>query len=279
MHAGLVERVRLESDLRTAVAEEQFVVHFQPMISMSTGEITGVEALVRWQHPERGLVSPLDFIPLAESTGLIVPLGLFVLRHACARTVAWEKTLAGAPRLRVSVNVSPRQLLTGTFADDVRDVLAETGLPADRLTLEMTENVLIDNRDETLATLNALRGMGVKLAIDDFGTGYSSLSYLHRFPVDVLKIDRSFVERLTSGGDDAGLVGAILRLGQTMHLETVAEGIERPQQMLFLRRQGCTTGQGFHFSPPVCEDDLRQLLLEQTDEPTPLTSASLTTPA
>ena len=262
LHEGLVERVRLEADLRKALDAEQFVVHYQPMMSMRTGQITGVEALLRWQHPERGIVPPTEFIPMAESTGLIRPLGLWVLREACLQTMRWHDTMPDMAPLKVSVNVSARQLHQEDLADHVEEMLLETGLPAERLTLEMTESVLIDNREETLATLSRLRDLGVRLAIDDFGTGYSSLSYLHQFPVDVLKIDRSFVERLSNGGD-AALVSTILRLGQTMKLETVAEGIESPQEMLMLRRQGCTTGQGFHFSPPVAAGDIEDLLVEQ----------------
>jgi diguanylate cyclase (GGDEF)-like protein/PAS domain S-box-containing protein len=261
MHAGLVERVRLESDLRTAVDEHQFVVHYQPMISMRTGQITGAEALVRWQHPERGLVPPIEFIPIAEASGLIRDIGLFVLREACTQTMSWQATYEIPEPLKVSVNVSPRQLLHDDFQEQVRGVLAETGLKPAQLTLEMTEGVLIDNADDTLRSLTLLHDLGVRLAIDDFGTGYSSLSYLHRFPVDVLKIDRSFVERLSTGGDSA-LVNTILRLGHTLGLETVAEGIERPQEMLILRRQGCTTGQGFHFSPPVEADAFAGMLHE-----------------
>jgi len=262
LHEGLVERVRLEADLRKALDGDQLVVHYQPMISMRTGQVTGVEALLRWEHPERGTIPPTEFIPMAESTGLIRPIGLWVLREACLQTVRWQRAVPEMTPLKVSVNVSARQLHQEDLADRVEQVLAETGLPADRLTLEMTESVLIDNRDETLETLSRLRDMGVRLAIDDFGTGYSSLSYLHQFRVDVLKIDRSFVERLSNGGD-AALVSTILRLGQTMRLETVAEGIENPQEMLMLRRQGCTTGQGFHFSPPVAAAEIEELLVEQ----------------
>jgi diguanylate cyclase (GGDEF)-like protein/PAS domain S-box-containing protein len=262
MHAGLVERVRLESDLRRAVENQELVLHYQPMISMRSGEITGVEALVRWQHPQRGLLAPGEFIPVAESTGLIRPIGAWVLGEACRQTVRWHHESPSSVPLRVSVNVSPRQLHHGDLPDLVRDVLAETGLSPELLTLEMTESVLIENREEGLADLTTLHDTGVRLAIDDFGTGYSSLSYLHRFPVDVLKIDRSFVERLSNGGDTA-LVSTILRLGRSLHIETVAEGIERPQEMLMLRRQGCTTGQGFHFSPPVPAADLRAMLSER----------------
>jgi EAL domain-containing protein (putative c-di-GMP-specific phosphodiesterase class I) len=220
-----------------------------------------VEALVRWQHPERGLVPPNDFIPLAEATGLIRPLGLWVLRESCRQAVAWEAAGHSRRGLKLSVNVSARQLQQDDLVEQVVGVLQETGLPAQQLTLEMTESVLLDKGEETLATLTALRALGIRLAIDDFGTGYSSLSYLHSFPVDILKIDRSFVERLSTGGDTA-LISTILRLGKTMKLETVAEGIEHPQELLLLRRQGCTTGQGYHFSPPVSATRLEELLAE-----------------
>ncbi len=262
MHAGLVERVRLETDLRGAAERGELLVHYQPMISMRTGQITGVEALVRWMHPERGLIGPSDFIPLAESTGLIGVIGLWVLREACEKTVGWTASMSDSDAFRVSVNVSPRQLLSPDLPGAVAQILSDTGLAPSRLTLEMTENVLVDNQDATLATLHALKALGVRLAIDDFGTGYSSLSYLHLFPVDVLKIDQSFIKRLADG-DDSGLVGAILRLGQTMRLETVAEGIEHAQEMLFLRRQGCTTGQGFHFSPAVPAPEVERMLRDQ----------------
>jgi EAL domain-containing protein (putative c-di-GMP-specific phosphodiesterase class I) len=234
---------------------------------MRTGEITGVEALVRWQHPERGLVPPNDFIPLAESTGLIKPIGLWVLRQSCEQAMNWHHGQGTPTPLKLSVNVSARQLAQPDLAEQVAAILRETGMPAERLTLEMTESVLIDNHEETLLTLTALRGLGVKIAIDDFGTGYSSLSYLHRFPVDTLKIDRSFVQRMADGGDTA-LISTILKLGQNMQLETVAEGIERPQELLVLRRQGCTTGQGFHFSPPVPADRIVEML-EEAGAPVP----------
>jgi diguanylate cyclase (GGDEF)-like protein len=273
MHAGLVERVQLETDLRNALDGEQLVLHYQPMVSMRTGRITGVEALVRWQHPERGLIAPDEFIPLAESTSLIRPIGLWVLREACLQATRWRQASPHSP-LKISVNLSARQIQQEDLPAQVEQILLDTGLPANHLTLEMTESVLIENSEHTLDTLTALRAIGVRLAIDDFGTGYSSLSYLHRFPVDVLKIDRSFVERLSIGGDTA-LVSTILRLGHSMHLETVAEGIEHSQEMLTLRRQGCTTGQGYHFSPPVTAQDLDVLLDEQNrvalwpDEQTP----------
>jgi len=263
MHAGLVERVRLEADLRSALETGGLAVHYQPLINMRSGTVSGVEALCRWQHPELGNVPPTEFIPLAESTGLIHVLGEWVLREACRQTVWWRQEYPELADLKVSVNVSARQLHHGDLATVVTQVLDATGLPADCLTLEMTESVLLDDAGSTLTSLRAIRAMGVRLAIDDFGTGYSSLSYLHRFPVDVLKIDRSFIERL-SHANDAALVSTIVRLGHTMNLETVAEGIERPDEMLMLRRQGCTTGQGYYFAPALPPDDLHPLLMART---------------
>ena len=263
MHAGLVERVRLEADLRAALEKNQLEVHYQPLINMRSGRVTGVEALARWQHPTLGAIPPSEFIPLAESTGLIRVLGEWVLRRACEQTVEWQRGHVELCDLRVSVNVSARQLYDGDMTKTVATVLEETGLAAKSLTLEMTESVLLDDSGATLSTLRAIQNMGVRLAIDDFGTGYSSLSYLHRFPVDVLKIDRSFIERMSEGGD-ASLVSTIVRLGHTMNLETVAEGIERPDEMLMLRRQGCTTGQGFHFSAALPADEIEPLLMERT---------------
>ena len=262
MHEGLVERVRLETDLRVALETEGLAVDYQPLIDLRTGKVTGVEALCRWPHAELGLISPDEFIPLAESSGLIRVLGEWVLRRSCQQVVQWRRQTPELSELKVSVNVSARQLHDGDLARTVTTVLEETGLPAQCLTLEMTESVLMNDSGETLSTLRAIRAMGVRLAIDDFGTGYSSLSYLHRFPVDVLKIDRSFIERLTHAGD-AALVSTIVRLGHAMDLETVAEGIERPDEMLMLRRQGCTTGQGFYFSRPLPADELHAHLIER----------------
>jgi predicted signal transduction protein with EAL and GGDEF domain len=261
MHAGLVERVRLEAELRAALENDGLEVYYQPLINMRTGAVSGVEALARWQHPDLGTIEPTDFIPLAEATGLIRMLGEWILRKACWQSAQWQRESDELSTLKLSVNVSARQLYDGDMTHTVREVLDETGLPPQCLTLEMTESVLLDDSGETLSTLRAIRAMGVRLAIDDFGTGYSSLSYLHRFPVDVLKIDRSFIERLSHGGD-ASLVSTIVRLGHTMNLETVAEGIERVEEMLMLRRQGCTTGQGFHFSPPLPAEELYPLLAD-----------------
>ncbi len=262
MHASLVERVQMETDLRSALDNDELIVHYQPLVDLKDGHIHGSEALVRWIHPQKGLVGPDRFIPLAESTGLIQRLGLWVLRESCEQTVRWQQSSPVLQDLKISVNLSARQLPDPGLFGYVRDILAETGLRPSCLTLEMTESVLMDDSEEIHANLVALREIGVRLAIDDFGTGYSSLSYLHRLPVDILKIDRSFIERLRSSGDVA-LISTIIRLGQTMQLETIAEGIEHAEEMLMLRRQGCDTGQGFHFSPPVAAAQLSDLLDEQ----------------
>ncbi|PWJ53711.1 PAS domain S-box-containing protein/diguanylate cyclase (GGDEF) domain-containing protein [Quadrisphaera granulorum] len=255
MHEQLLERVRLETDLRRAVEQHQFRVVYQPLVDMGTGGVNGVEALVRWHHPERGVISPVTFIPLAESTGLIGAIGEYVLREACRQVAAWRSEVPGAENMRVSVNLSAPQLDDPDLVGLVTRTLEETGLPATSLVLEVTEGVLVDQHEAALTTLNALRGLGIRLAIDDFGTGYSSLSYLHRLPVDILKIDKSFVDRLSDNGD-LSLVDAILSMATTLGLATVAEGIEHEHQRSALAAQGCDIGQGYHFSPPVEAADM-----------------------
>ena len=241
-------------DLRQALAREQLYLVYQPIVDLRTGRLSGAEALLRWQHPTRGLVSPADFIPVAESSGMIVPIGEWVLRQACRDAQRWG-AIPGGERLSVSVNLSGRQFQTSELPTAVPHALLDAGLAADRLTLEMTESVMIDRSDETLALLHELRGLGVRLAIDDFGTGYSSLSYLHRFPVDIVKIDRSFVEQLTGEQDETSLVGSIIRIGQGLGVTTVAEGIENDAQLEALQRIGCDHGQGFHFARPMSTPD------------------------
>jgi diguanylate cyclase (GGDEF)-like protein len=250
MHSGLVERLQLEADLRRALDAGELELHYQPTIELSTGELVGFEALARWSHPTRGLVPPAEFIPLAESTGLIRQLGQWVLREACRQAVAWRAGYPGRP-LMMSVNVSGRQFDQSDLPTIVAMALAESGLPAERLCLEMTESVLMIDTEENLALLTRLKALGVRLAIDDFGTGYSSLSYLHRFPVDTLKIDRSFVERLGQASDEAALARTIVQLGQSLGMVTVAEGIEQYGQFLALNRMTCELGQGFYFSRPL----------------------------
>ncbi|BCJ55137.1 hypothetical protein Asp14428_66120 [Actinoplanes sp. NBRC 14428] len=261
MLAGLVERLELEADLRLALTRGELKVHYQPTIDMADSSVVGFEALVRWQHPVRGLISPMDFIPLAEATGLIVPLGRYVLTEACRQAMEWARE-SGRPPVKMAVNVSVRQFDRTDLAAVVREVLTGTGMPADRLCLEMTESVLMTDTEENLAQLVRLKALGVTLAIDDFGTGYSSLAYLRRFPVDTLKIDRSFVERLGGQSDDAALAGTIVQLGQSLGMTTVAEGIEEYGQLAALRAMGCEFAQGFYFSRPVPAGEAGRLLLE-----------------
>ncbi|MEU7904528.1 bifunctional diguanylate cyclase/phosphodiesterase [Actinoplanes sp. NPDC049118] len=264
MLAGLVERLELEADLRLALDRNELRVHYQPTIDMVDSRVVGFEALVRWQHPTRGMISPLDFIPIAEATGLIVPLGRWVLTEACRQAVEWAKRDNQRP-IKMAVNVSVRQFDRSDLPTVVREVLTETGMPADQLCLEMTESVLMTDTEENLAQLVRLKALGVTLAIDDFGTGYSSLAYLRRFPVDMLKIDRSFIERLGEQTDDTALASTIVQLGQSLGMTTVAEGIEEYGQLAALRDMGCTFAQGFYFSRPVPAGEAGRLLPQGAD--------------
>jgi diguanylate cyclase (GGDEF)-like protein len=249
MEHSISEHVRLESDLRRALELDQLEVYYQPQSSFATGQIVAMEALVRWHHPSRGMVSPAEFIPLAEETGIINPLGDWVLRTACAQLKAWHGE--GLPPLRVAVNLSVRQLLQKDFSRSVEAVLADTGLAPHLLELEITESTLMENAQDTLTALHRLRSLGVRLSIDDFGTGYSSLSYLKRFPVDIIKIDRSFVRDVPQDADDAAIVTAIIALAHSLRLEVVAEGVETAAQLHFLQARHCDLLQGYHLSPPV----------------------------
>ena len=259
---ALLARLELTADLHRAVQHGDLALHYQPTVDLVSGRITGVEALLRWHHPVRGPVSPAEFVPLAEETGLIGQLGLWVLRTACTQVRAWQLAAPDRP-LHLNVNLSGRQLEQAGVVEDVATVLAETGLDAGSLTLELTESVLLDRSDEVLGRLHALRALGLSLAIDDFGTGYSSLSYLQRLPVDVLKIDKSFVDALTEAGDSGtgdALAATIVRLAQTLGLRSVAEGIEQPGQADALRLLGCEVGQGYLFARPLAPAALQALL-------------------
>ena len=264
MHAGLVERLQIAGELRQAIDRDELILHYQPIVSLGSGELVGLEALVRWQHPARGLIPPGDFIGLAEDTGLIDRIGRWVLFEGCRQVSEWQRKHPALPPLRVSINISGRQLQHTDLFADIKEALVQSGLPAEQLVLEMTESVMMEYTEENLALFRRLRELGVGLAIDDFGTGYSSLSHLHRFPVDILKIDRSFVERLNGSTRDAELVYTILRLGQGLRMLTVAEGIEDHEQMLALHRLNCDFGQGFHFSRPIPPEEFERLL-EQAD--------------
>jgi diguanylate cyclase (GGDEF)-like protein/PAS domain S-box-containing protein len=258
MHAAALARLALKGDLERALERGEFALLYQPIIHLMSSQVTGVEALLRWHHPRRGVVGPTEFIPVAEETGLIIPLGRWVLDEACRQAVAWD--LESQTPLRMSVNVSGRQIHHPGFADEVARTLASTGFDPARLTLELTESVLMQDVEVTAATLAELKALGVRLAIDDFGTGYSSLSYLRRFPIDELKIDRSFVATVSIGPDQSALVRSILKLGDTLHLETVAEGIEEADQLAELRGLGANLGQGFFFAKPLTSEAISALL-------------------
>ncbi len=264
MHAAAVTRMELKADLEHAIANDEFEMHYQPIVDLRSGHVSGVEALVRWRHAERGLVLPTEFIPIAEETGLIVPLGRWVVHAACQQLADW--TAAGRlsspllKRLSVWVNVSARQLQETDFVETVADALRSSGIQPDRVTLEITESALMADVEHCAATLHRLRALGVRLAIDDFGTGYSSLSYLERLPVEVLKIDRSFIAAIGHGRDVPVLVRSIVKLGQTLHMEVLAEGIETAEQLARLRAIDCRLGQGFYFSAALPADGMIELL-------------------
>ena len=267
MHVSAIERIELESDLRHAIDKGDLVLHYQPIVMLETGMITGVEALVRWQHPRRGLLPPIQFIGLAEETGMILPLGAWVLREACKQAQRWRERRGPDDPLAVTVNVSGRQIQSPQFIADVRAALTESRLVPHALILELTESVLTAHTETVQTTLHALKAVGVRLAIDDFGTGYSSLSYLQRFPIDILKIAKPFVDDVAvhgTGASGAGsrraLAQAVISLGTTLSVRTIAEGIELPQQLERLRELGCDLGQGFHFSRPVPATELEQRL-------------------
>ena len=258
MNAAANKRLHLENELWRALAEDQLTLHYQPQVDLFSGKVVGVEALIRWNHPERGMIPPVDFIPVAEECGLILPIGHWVLVTACRQAKEWLD--AGHEAGEMAVNISAHQFRQPEFAESVRQVLADTGLPGERLELEITESAVMSSADTAIQTLHQLKAMGVKLAIDDFGTGYSSLSYLRRFPVDRLKIDRSFVTDIDSDLDAASLVTAIITLGRSLGLNLVAEGVETSAQADFLRDQSCERVQGFHFYRPGCAADALKVL-------------------
>jgi EAL domain-containing protein (putative c-di-GMP-specific phosphodiesterase class I) len=259
MQAVFQAGLQMEADLRRAVVRQEFQLRYQPIVNLRTREITGLEALVRWHHPERGVIPPLDFIPLAEETGMIVPIGEWVLREAARQAARWNIRRDGKP-LSVSVNLSAVQLDQGNLPEVVARVLADTGLAAERLVIELTESLLVDHRESTLRQLEETKALGVRLAIDDFGTGYSSLAYLRRFPVDIIKIDKSFVDDVGDVPAAAALTLGIIQLGHALHLSTIAEGIEDLGQLNELTDGNCELGQGYYFAEPLSEQDMDDLL-------------------
>jgi len=261
MNAAAFERLTLENGLRRALERGEFLLYYQPQIEIQSGAIAGAEALLRWRHPELGLVPPDRFIPLAEETGLILPIGEWVLRTACAQALAWRR--AGLPPVRVAVNLSARQFRDETLAESIAQALRLAELDPQGLGLEITESVIMQNASGTVNTLQELKRMGLSISVDDFGTGYSSLSYLKRFPIDVLKIDRSFVRDLATNPDDAAIASAIIAMAKSLKLDTVAEGVETEEQLAILRQYGCRLVQGFLFSKALPAEEFEVLLREQ----------------
>ena len=257
MNQKALARLRTEADLRLALKREEFVLHYQPQVDLETGRIIGMEALVRWQHPERGLLGPLEFISLAEETGLIVPIGYWVLRTACLQNRQWQRE--GLRPIRVAVNLSARQFVRDNVAESVAAVLSEIGLAPSDLELELTESLVMRDVERGIGVLRALKQLGVRIAVDDFGTGYSSLAYLRRLPIDVLKIDRSFVSDIGSGDGDA-IVASVIALAHVLKLKVVAEGVETVEQLEYLRLNHCDEMQGYFFSKPVPAEAFADLL-------------------
>jgi diguanylate cyclase (GGDEF)-like protein len=261
MHRSAVALLKLETELRRAVELKQFLMHYQPIVSLENGRIVGFEGLVRWKHPERGIVSPDQFIAVAEETGLIVPLGWWVLRQSCRHAREWQQLFPSDPPLYVSVNISGKVVMQPDMFDRVMGILEETGLPPTSLRLEITENVIMDHGDIALAKLAQFHTLGVQFSVDDFGTGYSSLSYLQRFSYDTLKIDRSFISEMESKGDASAIVQTIVALANMLKINVVAEGVETALQFERLREIGCSHAQGFWFSRPVDRAATQALLL------------------
>ncbi|WP_272938365.1 putative bifunctional diguanylate cyclase/phosphodiesterase [Noviherbaspirillum denitrificans] len=264
MNQASMERLLIESSLRLALQRNEFLLHYQPQIELASGCVVGMEALVRWQHPGMGLVSPARFIPIAEENGQIVDIGLWVLRQACMQTKLWSDR--GHSGLRVAVNVSARQFSQSSFAADVKEVLAETGLPPNQLELELTESLIMHRTERVILVMHELRDLGVTFSIDDFGTGYSSLAHLKRFPIDKLKIDQSFTRDIGSDEGGTAITRAVIALGQSLRLQVVAEGVETPEQKAFLTEHGCHGMQGYLFSKPLSAGEFGAFLDWCNDE-------------
>ena len=256
MDARMQARRTLELELRKAIVKGEFELYYQPIVEVRTGRITSCEALIRWLHPERGMIPPMDFIPIAEETSLIIPLGEWVLRQACSEAVRWPKGVT------VSVNLSPAQFKNPNLVKTIVNALTNCGLPAGRLELEITELVLLQDNDHALAILHQLRGLGIRIAMDDFGTGYSSLGYLRSFPFDKIKIDQSFIRDLTSKEDSVAIIRAVVGLSSSLGITTTAEGVETKEQLARLTKEGCNEVQGFFFSPPRPAAEIEHILSE-----------------
>ena len=261
MNTRTIERLELEAGLRRALKNEEFVLYYQPKIAIDNRQIIGAEALIRWQYKKLGLIPPLKFIPIAEETGLIVPIGEWVIRTACKQVASWQE--AGFTDLRMAVNISARQFTDSDIVKVVLDAVIQTNIEPQHLEVEITESMLMEDTSINISALKELKEHGIQISIDDFGTGYSSLSYLKRFHIDALKIDQSFVRDITTDSDDAAIASAVIALGQSLQLTVVAEGVETEEQLSFLKKQGCHEAQGYLFSKPVPAEDFTQLLQEE----------------
>jgi diguanylate cyclase (GGDEF)-like protein/PAS domain S-box-containing protein len=266
MSIKAIRRLQLEGNLRKAIENNEFRVFYQAKVDFKTGDINGMEALLRWNNAQYGRISPVEFIPLAEETGLIIPIGEWVLRTACLQNVRWMKK--GYPPLKVSVNLSARQFRAGDLIENIEKIIRETGIPSKYLELELTEGTVMHNADKAIKTLMHIKELGVEISVDDFGMGYSSLSYLKRFPIDTLKIDRSFVSDITVDPDDEAIVTAIIAMAHSLKLKVVAEGVETAGQLEFLRALGCDSAQGYLFSEPVDEERFEALIREKSENKT-----------
>jgi diguanylate cyclase (GGDEF)-like protein len=258
MNVRAVERQFIEEGLQRALERREFTLHYQPKVDLTTGTITGAEALLRWTHPTRGLISPADFIPVAEDCGLILPIGAWVLREACAQAQAWRD--AQLPAMTIAVNVSAMEFRSENFLDRLFATIRETRLDPTSLELELTESVLMKHAAATASILQTLREAGIRLAVDDFGTGYSSLSYLRKFPVDAVKIDQSFIRQISTAGQDTTIVKAVIGMARGLKLRVIAEGVEKPEEVAFLRAYRCDEAQGYYFSRPVPAQQFATLL-------------------
>jgi len=261
MHAQVQKRFQLETDLRLAMENYDFILHYQPIVSLTDFKIDGFEALLRWQHPDRGLISPGEFIPIAEETGAIIPIGLYVLDSAIAQVKAWEEKQLISPQFRVSVNLSVKQFTQPNLIDKIDRIILKHQISSCRLKLEITESAIVENPEVATDILRQLRERQIQISLDDFGTGYSSLSYLHRFPVDTLKIDRSFVRQMADNGENMEIVRAIVLLAHQLKMTAIAEGIETAEQLAQLRHLDCEEGQGYYFSKPVESKIAENLLI------------------
>lgn len=263
MHTSAKNLLEIENDLRNALENSELYLNYQPIVKLKTGELEGFEALIRWNHPTRGLVSPVEFISVAEETGLIVPIGAWVLREACRQLQDWKDKNNIGEDVWMSVNVASKQFISSQFTSMVKKSLAETGLSPECLKLEITETAMVENIEYAIKVMDELKTLGIKMSIDDFGTGYSSLSYLHQLPISSLKIDRSFVMRIDEGNTE--IVETIVRLAQSLNLEIIAEGVETNEQINFLKQMACNFGQGYFYAKPLSPEKIVEIFSDSSD--------------